>query len=303
MSGVVLPGSVAELVGRYLRRVDLAIPGAIQGFYVVGSTALGAFRPGRSDVDFVAVLGEQLAAADLDRLRRAHHRLYSADLAHAFLRLPWRWPLTCNGVFVRWPDLSRSPLAVVPIASHTAWRFAAGHGFDVNPVTWRVLAERGIAVRGPAADRLGIYRDEVELRRWCLRNLDGYWRRWANSMLNLTRRTAMASFLHAAVGGVLGAPRLHRTVVTGDVISKEEAGEYALAAFGDRWRPVIDEALAYWRGELTAGPFRPVGRQRREAARFVLEVVESGSASAPEDVLDAAAPMRPCVIGEAEHPD
>src|SRR5262249_22828737 len=89
-SNVVLPGSVAELVGRYLRRVDLAIPGAIQGFYVVGSTALGAFRPGRSDVDFVAVLGEQLAAADLNRLRRAHHRLYSADLAHAFLRLPWR---------------------------------------------------------------------------------------------------------------------------------------------------------------------------------------------------------------------
>src|SRR5262249_6437198 len=77
-------------------------------------------------------------------------------------------------------------------------------------------------------------------------------------------------FLHAAVGGVLGAPRLHRTVVEGDIISKEEAGEYALAAFGDRWGPVIDEALAYWRGQLTAGPFRPVGRRRREAARFVL---------------------------------
>src|SRR5215469_5800944 len=278
MSGVVLPGSVAELVGRYLRRVDLAIPGAIQGFYVVGSTALGAFRPGRSDVDFVAVLGEQLAAADLNRLRRAHHRLYSADLAHAFLRLPWRWPLTCNGVFVRWPDLSRSPLAVVPIASHTAWRFAAGHGFDVNPVTWRVLAEHGIAVRGPEADRLEIHQDEAELRRWCLRNLDGYWRRWADSVFHVGREAVRASFFQGAVAGVLGAPRLHRTVLEGDIISKEEAGEYALAVSGDRWRPMIDEALACWRGELTAGPFRLAGRRRREAARFVLEVVESGCA-------------------------
>ncbi len=266
------------MVGRYLRQVDLAIPGAIEGFYVVGSTALGAYRPGRSDVDFVAVLGDRLGATELSRLRRAHHRLCAADLASAFLRLPWRWPFTCNGVFVTWADLSRSPLAAVPIASHTGWRFVAGSGFDVNPVTWRVLADRGIAVRGPAPDRLRIHHDEAELRRWCLQNLDGYWRRWANSVLHLRREAARASFLHGAVWGVLGAPRLHRTVLEGDIISKEEAGEYALAAFGNCWRPVIEEALAYWRGELTAGPFRLAGRRRREAARFVLHVVESASA-------------------------
>src|SRR5262245_45505061 len=222
-----LPAVVGELVGRYLGQVDLAIPGAIQGFYVVGSTALGAFRPGRSDVDFVAVLGDRLDAAELRRLRRAHRRLYAADLASALLRLPWRWPLTCNGVFVRWADLSRPPLAAVPIASHTAWQFAAGRGFDVNPVTWRVLAERGIAVRGPAPDRLGIHRDEAELRQWCLRNLDGYWRRWASSVLHWRREVARASFLQGAVWGVLGAPRLHRTVLEGDIVSKEAAGEYA----------------------------------------------------------------------------
>jgi hypothetical protein len=273
-----LPGEVGALVGRYLRQVDIAIPGAIHGFYVVGSIALTAFRPGRSDVDFVAVLGDRLGAAELSRLHWAHRRLYAVDLANAFFRRPWRWPLTCNGVFVRRADLSRSPLAVVPIASHSGWQFAAGRGFDVNPVTWRVLAERGIAVRGPAPDRLGIHDDEAELRRWCLWNLDGYWRRWANSVLRVRREAARASFLHGTVWGVLGAPRLHRTVLDGAIISKEEAGEYALATFGDRWRPMIDEALAYWRGELTAGPFRPAGRRRREAARFVLEVVESARA-------------------------
>jgi len=273
-----LPGVVDELVGRYLRQVDLAIPGAIEGFYVVGSTALGAFRPGRSDVDFVAVVGDRLRVGELSRLRWAQRRLYAADLAHTFLRPPWRWPLTCNGVFVRWADLGGSPLTAVPIASHSAWRFAAGAGFDVNPVTWRVLAERGIAVRGPAPARLDIHHDEAELRRWCLQNLDGYWRRWANSILRLGRDTARASLFHGVVSGVLGAPRLHRTVLNGDIISKEKAGEYAVAAFGRRWRPMIEEALGYWRGELPAGPFRPAGRRRHEAARFVLEVVESAGA-------------------------
>ena len=270
-----LPAAVDELVGRYLRQVDIAVPGAIEGFYVVGSTALGAFRRGRSDVDFVAVVRGPLAAAELNRLRRAQRRLYAADVARTVVRPPWRWPLTCNGVFVTWADLGRSPLTVAPIASHTSWRFETGRGFDVNPVTWRILAQHGIAVRGPAPSRLDIHHAEAELRRWCLGNLDGYWRRWALSVLRPGYDAVRASFLHGVAWGVLGAPRLHRTVLFGGVISKEMAGEYALTQFGDRWRPLIEEALAFWRGQLTAGPFRPAGRRRREAARFVLEVVES----------------------------
>jgi predicted nucleotidyltransferase len=102
-----LPGVVHELVGRYLRQVDLAVPGAIEGFYVVGSAALGAFRPGRSDVDFVAVVGDRLGVVEVSRLRWAQRRLYAADLAHTLLRPPWRWPLTCNGVFVTWATWAR----------------------------------------------------------------------------------------------------------------------------------------------------------------------------------------------------
>ena len=43
-------------VQRYLRLADRLLPGMITGFYVTGSVALGAYRPGRSDIDFVAVL-------------------------------------------------------------------------------------------------------------------------------------------------------------------------------------------------------------------------------------------------------
>jgi hypothetical protein len=88
----------------------------------------------------------------------------------------------------------------------------------------------------------------------------------------------MASFFHNVASGVLGAPRLHRTVLHGDIISKEQAGEYALGVFDSGWRPLIEEALSYWRGELPAGPFRPAGHRRHEAAQFVLEVVEPAGA-------------------------
>ena len=40
----------------YLRLAERLLPGRVVGFYLVGSAALGSFRPGRSDIDFIAVM-------------------------------------------------------------------------------------------------------------------------------------------------------------------------------------------------------------------------------------------------------
>ena len=91
-----------------------------------------------------------------------------------------RWPLVCNGIYLQAGDLSMSPLEVIPLAGHVTGRFrvATREGFDVNPVTWQVLAHHSIAIRGPDRERLPIRTDEGELRAWTLANLNGYWRRW-----------------------------------------------------------------------------------------------------------------------------
>ncbi len=47
----VVPRIVSEAVDQYLACVEREIPGRVSGFYIVGSAALGDFRPGRSDVD------------------------------------------------------------------------------------------------------------------------------------------------------------------------------------------------------------------------------------------------------------
>src|SRR4051812_40987559 len=52
-----------------------------------------------------------------------------------------------------------------------------------------------------------------------------------------------------ALTGVLAPPRLHHTIMTGEVISKEAAAAYALDTFDARWRPLIRLALAYRLGE------------------------------------------------------
>jgi len=52
---------------------------------------------------------------------------------------------------------------------------------------------------------------------------------------------------------VLGATRLWVTATTGEVVSKEEAGERALAAFAPEWHPLLRDALA-WRRMEPADP-------------------------------------------------
>ena len=47
--------------------------------------------------------------------------------------------------------------------------------FELNPVTWFVLANHGVTVRGRTVDMLGIYVDTGARTRFVIDNLRGYW--------------------------------------------------------------------------------------------------------------------------------
>jgi hypothetical protein len=266
------PG-VRTTVARYLRTADRLLDAPVVGLYVVGSAALGGWRPGRSDIDAVAVLGDGNGEPSLARLRMVHVATAARTGLPAVARGHLTFPGTCNVVYVRAGDLTRPVTEIVPVASHTGHRFRARAGFDVNPVTWMVLAGRGIAIRGPEPATLGLDPQPELLRAWNLANLDTYWRRWAD---RVTGRGAPAARLRSrwqAAWGALGAPRLHCTIATGEVITKEQAGDYALATFADEWHPIVHEALAYRQGDPGLGAV-PTARARVEqAAAFVCEVV------------------------------
>ena len=72
---------------------------------------------------------------------------------------------------------------------------------------------------------------------------------------------------------MLGTARMHATIGSGIVISKEQAGEYALDVFDAGWHPVIRDALAYWRGHPPL-PGRPSRMLRAETAAFVSHVID-----------------------------
>lgn len=158
---------------------------------VSGSVALDAYRPGRSDVDFVAVVDRDLSPPELRRLRLQHARSALHTGAAAIRRRQSPLTGTCNGIFIRAGDLAAPVSEIAPVASHVGDRFRTGTaGSDLSPVARKVLAERGIPIRGPEPSSLPLDPQPDLLRSWNLQNLDGYWRPWASA----AQRSPQAKF-------------------------------------------------------------------------------------------------------------
>lgn len=268
--------SARRSVDRYLRIADHLLPGRVIGLYLVGSSALGAYRHGKSDLDLVVVVDGRLSRAELRRVRAVQWLSGAVTGAPEVVRGRLYAPGTCNAAYVDAGDLSLPVSEIQPLVSHTGVELAVGAAFDVNPVVWKVLSEAGIAIRGPEPASLGLDPQPELLRRWNEDNLGSYWRRWADAAA--AGRPPMSRLVPArwtTAWGVLGPPRLHHTIATGEVISKEAAGEYALAAFDERWHPIVHEGLAFLRDEPADPAFADRETRHRAAGAFAHAVIES----------------------------
>ncbi|WP_158088837.1 nucleotidyltransferase domain-containing protein [Thermoactinospora rubra] len=228
-----VPGTVQGIVDSYLHLVDAEASGLVEGLYLEGSVALGDFRPRTSDIDFVAVAGGPLDEAATAALERAHTRLSR------------QWPKPFfDGVYVTWDDLHRDPAAAGSRPGCHEHRFTAEGSGPPNPVTWHTLAWHGVACRGPQPTDLDIWIDVEALKSWCDRNLDQYWRRLLDRASQSRSMWGLATMTpYGALWIVSGVCRIHYTLATGGITSKEGACRHALGAFPEPWHRIINECL------------------------------------------------------------
>lgn len=175
-----------------------------------------------------------------------------------------------EGIYATFAELSRSPAeSGGGLRMHGRGLTAGPQGR--SPVEWTTLARHGVTVRGPAAADLDVHTDRGELTAWTLDNLDRYWSRWVAEGRKPASRTAVVALTDWGVAwGVLGVSRMHYTIVTGEITSKTGAGKHALAAFGDHWHPVIEEALRCRPRPLALpDPRQRPSRRRGEALTFM----------------------------------
>lgn len=226
---------VAELTGRYLDAVDEALPGLVEKLYVVGSAALGAWQPGRSDVDTVIFTSRVPSRSDLAALHDVHAAMPAAP--------------HLDGVYLspadHWPTDDR----VVPFVVDGEFHADRPCG-ELTPVLWLSLERYGVPVRGPAASELGVPVDPDALRAYVLDNLRTYWQAQVAGIRRYVADLDPAAPVDAGyvTWVALGPARLHYTLANTDIVSKPGAGRYVIAHFPDH-ASLAERAIRWKSGE------------------------------------------------------
>ena len=201
----------------YLAALDRALPqDAVAGVYLTGSTALGDYHHGRSDLDILTLTTRALSEEELAALEQMHKTLETGAQPHA------------DAAYVTRDHIGKLPL-----------EDAAGHGYVVDGqfyrgangqelVVWAMLDQSGITVRGPEAKSLNAAPDAGEFKAWSRGNLEGYWRMRALQVRQaISERDPNEEFLaYFAVWLASGPGRLHRTIASGEIISKTRSIDY-----------------------------------------------------------------------------
>lgn len=254
-----MPSIVTDIVESYLALTDTEAPGLIEGLYLEGSVALGDFRPGASDIDFVAVTATPPDAADNAALQRVHTRLRQQSRRPFF-----------DGTYLTWNDLTAGPASAIgrPTVLQGLMQTKSIAG-QQTPVIWHTLAEHGVALRGPSIYDLNVWTDPAALAAWQNRNLDDYWANGLSRAARLTSKPGLGLLTDfGTVWTVTGIARLHYTLATGRITSKDGAGRHALAAFPNRWHLIINEALRLRRNDSRTSLYRNPLARRRDILAF-----------------------------------
>ena len=254
-----LPNTVALVIDRYQALLDQQAPQLVTGLYLHGSIALDAFCDGLSDIDFVAVLSRAANSKDIDALERVH-----AHVAREYPRC------LMEGSYLQWRDLGRARESIAPYPCYHDGRMHRAAQHDISPVTWWLLKQHGVAVRGPQPTALDFEITWPEVAAYMVTNLNTYWAMYA-------RRLARRVYQLPDKGvewAVLGVCRLLYGIQQGTMISKARAGSYALEHVDEEWRPLIREAL-FVRTGIGERSYRYHSRFKRasDTAAFVKYVI------------------------------
>jgi len=252
-----LPDSARAVCETWLAEMDRTAPGLVTGLHVRGGIGFGEFVPGKSDVDFVAVLSRRPTMPDEDLLENAHGVTHTQHPDLPF-----------DGMHLLAEDLARDPddCPDVPCVLHGYFEAAAR--YDLSPVAWHELAGHSIAVRGELP---AVWTDQGRLLAFTRHSLDTDWRRTAEA---LAKFPAEAQTEQSCEWPVLGVARLHHLLVTGEMTAKGAAGRWGLGFYDERFHRVLHEALRIRNGNGVSEYADPAERAR-DTADFTSYVVES----------------------------
>ncbi len=236
MNGFTPYPKINELLERLRAEMKRILGDQLAGIYVGGSLAAGDFNPETSDIDLLATSWGALSNEKL------------AQLNGSLRQLRQRFPKWGREV-----ELSIMPAKALrrydPDNAHfpriergESQLELAGHGRDWV-IQFHILREWGKRLTGMPLKRWMAPVSPNQLRRAALATLGDWWL----PMVENGEKLEPDGYRWYAI---LTMCRILRTAQEGTVVTKPEAGRWALAALPAKWRPIIEAALAWRGGEL-----------------------------------------------------
>ena len=223
-----IPQVIAPLLDAYMTAMERELPGLLTGFYLHGSIALGAFNPRSSDIDALAVISRRCTPSEIETLAKIHQAIQQ-QYPRPFLEV----------IYLQASDLGKVEAQMEPFPyTHDGIFYANGH-FEINGVTWWLLKNKGITLKGTPAADLNYTVDWDDLIAKMRINLNSYWRSYTRN----PRRVVWLFSDYGVQWAVTGVLRQYYSFREGSITSKDGAARYALDHVPERWHKLIHEAL------------------------------------------------------------
>lgn len=233
-----IPALVQNILEEFIRLVNDRLPNTLEGVYIQGSIALGAYVENSSDIDFIAITNRRLNEADAIILSDIHSKI-----ANQFKNPEM------DGVYIIKEDLGRLDLGNENYLNYNNGKMSYRADFD--PIIWWILKTKGLRIFGQALHPFKYDIQSNHLVFYVHDNMNSYWTDRIQQMEKSSEELSNfpAKDIDTEIEwSVLGLLRQFYTLKEQDVISKMGAGEYALLHLPVEWHPIIKEAINIRKG-------------------------------------------------------
>ncbi|CAN7400862.1 aminoglycoside adenylyltransferase domain-containing protein [Rossellomorea sp. LjRoot5] len=234
-----VPKIVHSVLDEYIRLFNTYLPETLEGLYLHGSVALGAFVNDSSDIDFITVTNRRLTTEDSDALNRIH-----TTLQQTFQKPEM------DGVYILKEDIGKMDPSCKDDTEMYAYynngELNFGEYFNFNPITWYLVKHKEIRVVGPEISSSFSGPSAEELCQYVLQNMNTYWAGRLHSIeesVDEVKHYPTAMIDAEIEWSVLGVLRQYYTLKEASIISKQDAGQYGLQELPREWHSLIREAM------------------------------------------------------------